>query len=315
MEDIVPNYIQLETINGRCTARCVMCTWQSWTRKPMVMDSDAYGCILEKLKPYRDHIQYVTLHFCGEPLLDKGLAEKIRIAKEMGFGGTGFATNCTELNENRSQELMKAGLDTIICSVDGINKDTHESIRVGTDFDKVVSNIKNFIKIRNRSGQTRVIIRFIRQETNKQEWQLFVDYWSKQLNKDFGDEVIKFDVHNWADQLDEYQYKDLNRGLGLDKYICRDIFERMAIYSNGDVALCCADDNGFFELGNVIHSDPIRVYNDKIFKHYRKMMLEGRIFELEHCKTCTIPRSRALNLEGRESCPQNTDGRENIAEN
>ena len=295
---IIPKHIQIETINGACTSRCIMCTRQTWTRKPNVMDIHTYIHTyihtLEKFKSYREHIQYITLHGCGEPLLDKGLAEKVRIAKEMGFKGVGFATNCTELNELKSQELIEAGLDTIICSIDGINKHTHEAIRVGTDFEKIVSNVKIFIKIRNESGKTKIMVRFIRQEINKQEWSLFFDYWSRQLNKDFGDEVVKFDVHNWGDKLDDYQSKDLNRSLGLDNYICQDVFERMWIYSNGEVALCCADDNGFFKIGNVINSDPIGIYNNVIFNHYRKMMREGRIFELEHCKNCTIPRSRAL---------------------
>jgi hypothetical protein len=58
----------------------------------------------------------------------------------------------------------------------------------------------------------------------------------------------------------------------LDNYICQDVFERMIIYSNGNVALCCADDNGFFKLGNVIDSDPIRIYNNEIFTNYREKM-------------------------------------------
>jgi MoaA/NifB/PqqE/SkfB family radical SAM enzyme len=199
---IIPKHIQIETINGVCSAHCIMCTWQSWARKPNVVNNDTYRRILEKIKPYREHIQYLTLHGCGEPLLDKGLAEKVTIGKKMGFEGTGFATNCTELDEHKSQELIKAGLDTIICSIDGINKHTREALRVGTDFEKIVSNVKNFIKIRNEPGETRVMARFIRQESNKQEWPLFFDYWSKQLNKDCGDEVVKFDVHKWGGKVD-----------------------------------------------------------------------------------------------------------------
>jgi hypothetical protein len=58
----------------------------------------------------------------------------------------------------------------------------------------------------------------------------------------------------------------------LDNYICQDVFERRIIYSNGDVALCCADGNGFFKLGNVIDSDPIRIYNNEIFTNYLEKM-------------------------------------------
>lgn len=294
MKDVIPKHVQIETINGVCTANCIMCTRKTWTRKSMVMNNEIFRHILEKFKPYLKCIHYVTLHFCGEPLLDREIAEKVKIAKEMGFKGTGFATNCTELDEYKSYELIEAGLDTIICSIDGINKHTHESIRIGTNFKEIVSNVKKFIKIRNKSGKTRVMVRFIKQKINKEEWPLFFDYWLKQLNKSFGDEVVKFDIHNWGDKLDEYSSLDLNWNIGLGNSICQDIFERMIIYSNGDVALCCADDNGFYKLGNVIESDPIRVYNNKIFNHYRKMMLESRILELKYCKDCSIPRSRVL---------------------
>jgi hypothetical protein len=295
---IIPKHIQIETINGVCTARCIMCTWQTWTRKPNVMNMHTYIHILAKFQPYRQYIQYITLHGCGEPLLDKGLSEKIKTAKEMGFKGIGFATDCTELDEHKSRELIEAGLDTLICSIDGINKHTHEAIRVGTSFEKIVSNVENFIRIRDDlRGKTRVIIRFIRQEINKEEWPLFFDYWSKRLNKDLDDQVVRFDVHNWGGKLDEYQSMDPNKVLGSNNYICEDVFERMWIYSNGEVALCCADDNGFFKMGNVYDVDPIKIYNNEIFTYYRKMMLEGKIFELKHCKNCTIPRSRALKEE------------------
>ena len=293
---VIPKHIQIETINGVCTARCIMCTWPSWTRKPNVMNNITYRKILEKFKTYRNDIKYLTLHGAGEPLLDKGLAEKVRIAKEMNFKGTGFATNCTELDENKSRDLIKAGLDTIICSIDGINKATHESIRIGTNFEEVVSNVQNFIRIRNESGSTRIMVRFIRQETNKKEWPLFFHYWKSQLNEQFGDEVVKFDVHNWGGTLDDYQSLDTNKSLGMDNYICQDVFERMLIYSNGEVALCCAYDNGFFKMGNVVDSEPIEIFNNEIFTHYRKMMLKGKILELKHCETCSIPRSRALKI-------------------
>ena len=292
---IIPEHIHIEAVNGTCTSRCIMCRIEHWTRKPNIMDNESFRQIIEKFKPYRDKIQYVTLHGCGEPLIDKELAAKIKIAKEMGFKGVGFATNCTLLNKDRSRELVGAGLDTIICSIDGIKKDTHESIRIGTKFDVVVSNVKNFMKIRNEIGMTKTIIRFIRQEKNKDEWIAFLEYWSKLINKDFGDEIIKFDIHNCGGKLDEYQFKDLNREFVLeDGYVCEEVFERMSIFSDGNIAFCNADDNQFFYIGNALKEDPIQIYNGEIFERYRDMMKKGRIRELKYCNTCTIPRSREI---------------------
>jgi MoaA/NifB/PqqE/SkfB family radical SAM enzyme len=153
---------------------------------------------------YKDKIGYITLHGLGEPLLDRGLPEKVKIAKDMGFKGTGFASNCTHLTENISLELLDAGLDSIICSIDGINKETHEAIRVGTDFDQIVSNVQRFIGLRNKFGKTRVLVRFIRQEKNRHEFDAFKAYWKAKLDSELGDDVLVFDVHNWGEKLDNY---------------------------------------------------------------------------------------------------------------
>jgi len=258
------------------------------------MPKDEFGRILERFVSYRDRIEFLTLHGCAEPLLDRELPEKVAIAKRMGFRGTGFATNCTHLGEAKARALLEAGLDTLICSVDGLTKKTHEAIRVGTDFDEVVANVMGFLRLRQEVGHTRVIVRFIRQEANRAEWPEFHKLWSARLDPARGDEVTVFDIHNWGSKLENYRAADLNRDRENPAAVCQDVFQRMFIYSNGNVALCCADDNGFFDLGNVIEGDPIEIFNGPIFTRYREMMKQGRMAELHYCNACTIPRSRAL---------------------
>jgi hypothetical protein len=230
--------------------------------------------------------------------LDRGLADKVRIAKDMGFRGVGFASNCTELDEKTSHALLEAGLDTLICSIDGFTKQTHEAIRVRTNFDEVVKNVENFIRLRNEGRcHTRVMIRFIRQELNKQEWPSYLDYWSARIDRSKNDDVVKFDVHNWGDKIEAYGDQDIHKEMSIEGFVCSDVFERMFIFSNGSVALCCADDNVFYDHGNVLKADPIDIYNNEIFTRYRRTMLEGKILELKHCEGCTIPRSRSLKGE------------------
>lgn len=290
---IIPVHVQIETVNGACTARCTMCTIGSWTRKPGQMNEETFSKILTKLVPYRQTINYLTLHGCGEPLLDKELPEKVAIAKKMGFRGTGFATNATELDENVAKRLIDSGLDTIIVSIDGLDKATHEAIRIRTDFDKVIANVMRFIDIRNASGKTRVLVRFIRQKINYDQWPEFLKLWTGRLRPEMGDGVLRFDVHNWGSKLEDAGGASDSTNVAKAPMICQDVFERLYIYSNGDVALCCADDNGFFRLGNAIEDDPIAIYNNTIFTNIRYMMKQGKLGELEHCKNCTIPTSRA----------------------
>lgn len=282
---LIPKHLQIESINGTCSAHCPMCTIGTWARKPSCMKMKDFKIILNKFIKHINHLDYLTLHGCGEPLFDKGLINKISYAKHLGFKNIGFATNCTELDHDVSIALINSRLDTIICSIDGIKKETHEAIRPGVIFEKVVENVKRFIKLRNKmAGNTRILIRFIRGKLNYEEWPAFYDYWNKYLLHEIGDDVIKFDEHNWAKK---------ERAGTINTLRCSDIFERFFIYSNGHVGFCCADDNGFFYLGNVIRDDPIEIYNRGQFLKYREYMNEGRIDELEHCKICTIPQSRA----------------------
>jgi hypothetical protein len=59
------------------------------------------------------------------------------------------------------------------------------------------------------------------------------------------------------------------------------------------MALCCADDNGWYEIGNAKDGDPIEIFNSNpIFKRHRDLMSAGRVHELEHCRNCSIPLAR-----------------------
>jgi sulfatase maturation enzyme AslB (radical SAM superfamily) len=288
---IIPMHLHIETINGVCTARCTMCSIASWTRKPMVMSQETFVEILTKFLPYRDHLQFLSLFLCGEPLLDKGLPSKVRVSKEMGFRSVGFASNCTELDERKSRALLEAGLDTLVCSVDGITKETHEAIRVGVNFDQVVRNILNFIRMRPLYGRAKVVVRFVRQNSNAHEWNDFKAWWERQVDPSYGDIVYAYNVTNCDDDCTDFAAKDVSSGVDIP-LVCDQLSQRMIVFSNGEVALCCADNKGQFGMGNVLSEEPMKIYNNATFTHYRRMIEKGHIRDLALCKTCTVPRSQ-----------------------
>lgn len=296
MSDMIfPSHIQIEPINGACTSRCIMCTFESWTRKPNRMTHEQFKLLLDKLAPHKDRFKMMTLHGAGEPLLDKDLPDKVALAKEMGFHGVGLASNCTELDETTARRLIEAGLDTIICSIDGIDAQTHQAIRRGTDFAVICQNVRRYIRLRDQlDAPVRVVVRFIRQELNKGQWPQVQATWQRELDFDKGDDVLVFDVHNWGDTLDEYDPKDPNRGVRFEPVTCEDLYQRLIIASNGEVLLCAADDDGFIPIGNAFQQDPIDIYNGPVFTRHRQLMAEGNIHQLKHCRNCTMPRSRSM---------------------
>lgn len=285
---IIPKIIQIENVSRHCNARCIMCSWKTWTRPADIMDLATFQKILFKL-PIPGYFSHLSIYGCGEPLIDKGIHHKIALAKSMGFKGTGIASNCGLLDPIISERLIDAKLDTLICSIDGILPKTHEAIRVGTSLVDVMSNVQDFIRLRNKKSTDtrfylrkapRVVIRFIRQPLNYDEWPAFKKFWEGVIDKSKGDEVVKFDVHNWGGKL---------FGVREKVTYCADLYDRLWIFSDGRLGLCCADDNGFYDLGNVLADDPIKLYNGTRFTHYRNMITEGRADQLPYCKDCNIP--------------------------
>jgi len=295
IEQTIPSHLQIETLHKVCNARCRMCVIELSKRTPDLMSIENYTKILNKFLPYQESIKYVSLVGLSEILLDKHIIDRVRIAKDMGFKGVGFPTNCSFLTEKMSLSLIKVGLDTLICSIDGFTKETQELLKGGTEFEEIISNVKRFINIRNELSKsdskvrTKILVRFIYQNDNKHEWNDFYNHWTSFLNKDFGDDVIKFNIHNCGNILKDY--KSVNT-LSNIQNTCSDIFDRFIILSNGDIAFCCGG-HALPYLGNIFHDDPIEIYNNQMFTHYRKEMNEGKIKELEYCKDCTIPQSRA----------------------
>ncbi len=288
---IFPKHLEIETVAGFCPAHCVMCTIGESPRKK-VMDNDTFSKILERFEPYKGKLEFTTLHGLGEPLLDKRIVEKVGMAKRKGFPSVGFATIAVNLNDDLAVKLFDAGLDTIIFSLDGINKETHEAIRRGIDYDVAVANIENFIKRRNELGKTKIIVRMIRQDRNRDEWPAYRELWQGKLDSRFGDQVSVFDVHNWGGDHGVDVKEKLTAIAKQRPVLCGDLYERFFVYVDGNVGFCCGDQQGWFNLGNVVEEDPIEIYNRGQFAQHRQAMREGRIAELKHCSNCSIVLSR-----------------------
>lgn len=301
-EYLMPRHVQIESVGGKgmCTARCTMCTIEDWQKPPRIMQQAEFEKFVLDLVPFQEHVDHVTLHCNGEPLMDKRLHDKVAFLKRHGFRGTGFATNCTLLDERRARALLDAGLDTIICSIDGFTKATHEAIRHRTHFETIVQNVERFLALRDEraaSGRpaTRVLVRMILQDTNRHEWDDYQAFWRARLDPAKGDGVLQFPIHNWGGQMENWQQNLALYGQG-KVFECEDLFDRLIVFSDGTVSHCDADYNGFFPHGSVFEQHFLEVYNGPIFSRYRTAMQEGRLLELDHCKSCSIPQARARRL-------------------
>lgn len=280
--NIYPSQIQIETVAGYCNSRCSMCPLTKSIRKE-IMSDEMFSVIMCRLEPIREHIKIINLLGLGETLLDTGVAEKIRIAKLKKYPEVGIFTNGMNLDHYKTTQLLNAGIDTIVFSIDAFNAKTHDSIRDGLSLKRIIKNIDFLLHERERKKKiVKIIIRFTRQEKNAAEWPEFLKFWMEKLSKKHGDAVYCYDVHNAGYNLEGTEIIPEN-------IKCSEVYNRMIIFSNGEIGLCCGDQFGHLKIGNILTDDPVELYNHAIFQEYRGAMDSGNISSLELCRKCTVP--------------------------
>ena len=138
------DWVQVE-VTTHCNGACIYCPHtlmkNHWTGKQMSID------LFHKLLPFLKYTDMVYLQGWGEPLLNNDIFEMIRICKDRGKR-TGFTTNGMLLTEETIRKLVDLELDIIGISLAGTTAPTHNQIRKGSDFNKLVSNLELLCKIK-----------------------------------------------------------------------------------------------------------------------------------------------------------------------
>lgn len=278
-----PSYVEIETVNV-CNARCPMCTIADWERGHTPMTDKLFKKIADELSEHADELMRVSVYRDGEPLIDKKLAKRVAMLKDGGISDVAIATNVSLLNKAKSEDLLHAGLDTVIMSIDSLNKEVFESIRVRLKLEEVLENALRFIELRNKiRPQTRVWIRMIRQESNDQEWPEYYKFWSPKMAEH--DRVYYHNIFNWGGQLKDYKpfAKSFEPTLP-----CVALWSLLAIFCNGDVPLCNVDFNNKYPTGSVLTSSIKELWDSKVMSERRQWHLGGEKGRIKLCENCNV---------------------------
>jgi sulfatase maturation enzyme AslB (radical SAM superfamily) len=268
----LPDIVQIESTN-LCNAKCVFCPRDEMHRRQGVMDFDLFRKIVDECAALG--ITHVRVHNYGEPFLDRQLVEKVRYAKARGIAEVGMISNGSLITEEIARGMIEAGLDAINISVDAAGKDVFERTRLNLDYDTVIGNVRNLVRIRAELGRRRprLILSFVRQDNSADE-QAFIREWSQ-----VADKIHITDLHNWAGTL---------HGRSDVQYPCYRLWQTFTVLWDGRVSLCCADYDGRNVLGDLRTSTIAQVWNSKPYRAVRRQHLESGGPEI--CRTCDLPK-------------------------
>lgn len=303
-----PVVYNIETTN-RCNMRCKMCPRTTMmTRCIEDIDRDTFLNIVDQIRPHsadewnewkrfcektygiyenemsENHFflyiipKVIQLHGYGDPLLDKHMSEYVSILHERGFSSY-FSCNPSNINLERTYEMLDAGLDYIKYSIESVDDEEHKKIRGEasnfTDSYKKILQVLDY-KHENNLSTTIVITMLDLNRTHQKE--------------DF-DKLLKafegLDVYIYLKSEDCQWYRKDYHGTKSIHWseICKHPWMTMTVKSNGEATMCMEDFNNEIILGNTNTQTLKEIWDGDAYKNFRMQHLfaKDRIKCVDEC--------------------------------
>ncbi len=274
-----PLYLQFE-LTPFCNLACVSCIHgieelkRNYTDIEFSLDFDK---ILEEAARYQ--CPSISFHNNNEPLLVKGLEDKIASAREFGFIDIILTTNATLLNSDRALNLLEAGLTKINFSIDAFSENAYQLNRRKGDFNQVIANVLYFLELKKKKGYDLPITRvtFLINRNNYMEIEEFKKFWEERAD------LVEFQnfqaLEGYTEALCPPGYEKFD---GLD---CSFPWQQVVVRANGDVLACCSFYGADIVLGNVGKNSIYELWHGNKIEELRKSLSKG-VFEHPSCKKC-----------------------------
>jgi len=281
-----PIHLDVEATSS-CNLKCGMCPrtemleeGRFWKVRPF--DLATYKRLIDE--GVERGLCSVKYNFLGEPLVNKRIVEMVEYAKNAGVVDVMFNTNATLLDEETSRRLIASGLDKLFFSFDSPHREKYESIRVGANFDDVLNNIKNFMRIRDELGSVTPFTRvsMVMMKETEDEWEDF-----KALFEPIVDAVAYVDYIEHTGQ-NNIERQIIPVGSRKSKFCCPQLWQRTFVHPDGVVSVCCIDAVRELTVGNINDNSLAEIWRGEEYTRLRDLHASGRIDEIPTCARCPL---------------------------
>jgi len=289
-----PIYLMIEPTNI-CNLKCPMCPSGNGTMKRASgrLDLDTYKKILDEIG---DYILIVQLWNQGEPFINKSFLDFVQYANSKGCM-TQTSTNGHYIRtDDQAEEVIKSGLDQLIFSMDGTNKESYEKYRVGGSFDLVIETLERLAKAKERlnSKTPLVELQFVIFKHNENEMNELVEIarknnvnrisfktaqvYSVEQAENFLPEKKEFSRYNFDG--DQFEMR------GKIKNWCRRLWLFSTVNWEGSITPCCFDKDSEYAFANINETNFKSTWKKKGYMKFRKNVMTNRK-SIPMCLNCS----------------------------
>ncbi len=282
-----PSVIMVEPASF-CDMACPMCpVVLNRTRRPPVrLKYEIFSKLLEEIGR---ELVLITFWNYGEPLLNPDLFRMIRRAKQDRIF-CAVSSNLLSLDEARTEEMLRSGLDYLIVSFDGASEETYEKFRGKGNYRPVVKNLRRLLRRRRELGLNRpfVNLQFIVMRENEREVPAIREFAravgvDKLSLKKFT--YVSEETRDFLPEKPDYILGKYKHAAPLE--FCSRPWTSAVLSADGEIIPCCGDLNFQYCFGNLNAPELTfsEIWNGARYRNFRAQVARN-INSIEMCRTC-----------------------------
>jgi len=225
----------------------------------------------------------VNLFMGGESLLHPQLCDMIAYCRDQGVPSRLY-TNATLLDEEKSEGIIRSGLDHMTFSFDGVDKALYEETRRGARYEKTLENVRRFLAVKKSKGQRAptVVIQCLelgRRPYSREARRKFRALFDRSMVS----RVTFIAPHSFAGAYKTGQAKKKRTYSP-----CAFLWYSMSVMWDGSVVPCCIDLYKKHPLGSAADHSLLDLWNSEVLMKLREQIHQGRYREVDLCRECDV---------------------------
>lgn len=238
----------------------------------------------------------VKLYFMGEPLLHPQIDRLVSAIRDKGVF-VGIQTNGLLLKDKElRRKILAARPSGLWFSVDGVDKESFERTRKGSDWETVFKAITDLHKEREEMGlgeEIKIGITSIVPDKSTEAKRRTSEFLSPFLSLvdyiDFVDLDRRMGGAFFDPEGKQFSFKNTvlpHHPSNKQEPLCPESLEKLNVLWDGTVTPCCYDINAEMDLGNAGEKGIDAVWNSEELKRMQSALLNHRFENLALCQFC-----------------------------
>lgn len=273
-----PVHLFIEPTNA-CNLKCEMCPRTTSSQKIGSMNFELFQRIVDESTLHGR--RSFSLHLFGEPLIASNIIKMLRYIREKNIRNVILlTTNGVFLDRKKREAILNFRVDKTTVSLLASTPETYISITGRNNYEVVVDNIMELIRLKKNMGASKPIIyvRVIKNKKTLNDIEAFQRKWSSH------DVIVEIrEEHNYAGNINSTM-----DNTSIQRYPCYHPWFAPAIHWDGDMSICCCDWNRTGVIGNVKESTIAEIWQTEKIKEIRKIHLAGNYSQIELCRDCNV---------------------------